>query len=455
MANVVVSGLFVAAAAALGHALQQGNGFYDPVALSWVLAAGAMVIVAIAAMSASQAEAGAYTWALSALLAAGIGWQIVALTRATPGMYLNPAASTNVFTSLILGQVAVMLLGLLVPKCRSWWFPAVLALHLAAGVWMLRASPSPAIDVVTVHRAAIAGLLRGRNPYSITFQNIYGPDSPFYNPQAVSGDQVLFGYPYPPLSLVLAVPAQLLAGDYRYLELASLVLAGAFIGYATRSTNAKLAAVLFLTTPRIFFVLEQGWTEPVAVLLLALTVWAGGRRPALASWASGLLLVSKQYLVLAAPIVLRMAWKNGRITPTFVVRSLIAGSVVTLPFLLWNPRAFVETVVLLQAREPFRLDSLSLLSWAARAGWGQGSFLWPLAAGAVATAFAMWRTPNTPAGAAASVSLSALAAFVFGSKAFCNYYFFVVGALCCTVAAFSGGAASSSTNRSAIPSGSR
>jgi hypothetical protein len=30
------------------------------------------------------------------------------------------------------------------------------------------------------------------------------------------------------------------------------------------------------------------------------------------------------------------------------------------------------------------------------------------------------------------------AMFVFGSKAFCNYYYFVIGAMCIAIAAFAG-----------------
>ena len=75
------------------------------------------------------------------------------------------------------------------------------------------------------------------------------------------------------------------------------------------------------------------------------------------------------------------------------------------------------------------------MSWAARAGWGQGSFLWAVGAGLVTLTLVMWRTPNNAAGFAGGLALSTFALFAMGSKAFCNYYFFVIGALCCTPAA--------------------
>ena len=71
-------------------------------------------------------------------------------------------------------------------------------MHFALGVWLLRASPSPRIDVVTVHREAFDALVSGRSPYAISFENIYGANSGFYNPSPLEGDRVMFGYPYPP-----------------------------------------------------------------------------------------------------------------------------------------------------------------------------------------------------------------------------------------------------------------
>jgi hypothetical protein len=311
----------------------------------------------------------------------------------------------------------------------------VLGIHVALGVWMIRASPNPWIDVVTVHRAAIHALLTHHDPYRITIQNIYGDLAPFfYNRAAIIGNYIALGYPYPPVSLLLAVPGQLLAGDYRYAELAAVAGGAAFIGFSGPDLPAKLAACVLLTTPRGLFVLEQGWTEPTAILLLAATIFFMRRSAIAASWTAGLLIVSKQYLGLAGPGFLRFC--VGRPMPwRLVLFAAFAASAATLPLALWHPNAFMNNVVWLQTREPFRIDSLSYLSWAARAGWGTGSIYWAVGAGLGALAIALVATPNTPAGFASTVALSSLVTFAFGSKAFCNYYFFVIGALCAGAAA--------------------
>jgi hypothetical protein len=368
-------------------------------------------------------------------MAAGIAWQVAALLTTSPGIYLTKGASIDLFRTGVIVEAALVGAGVAnIRSVRRSWFPALLAVQLLLGIWMIRASPSPRIDVVVVHRAAIGALLEGRDPYRITFDNIYGTGSGNYNPHDVVRDRVLFGYPYPPLSLLLAAPGQAWAGDYRYAELVALVIGAALIGYAQSAMTARLAASLLLTTPRVFFVLEQGWTEPIAVLMLALTVFCLIRKPPLAPWVGGLLLVTKQYLALAGPPLLRFATSRRGQSFRFVLSAAIVALVVTLPFALRHPHAFINVVVLLQTREPFRIDSLSYLAWAARAGWGAGSFAWSIAAASVALTVGLIRTPNTPAGFAASVALSALAMFAFGMKAFCNYYFFIVGALCCAIA---------------------
>jgi hypothetical protein len=424
---------FAASAVVLGHALQINYGFYDGRALGWLSLALALSVGGLAALR--QRLPVPEGRALRFLLAAGAAWQIVSLLNAPPGMYVDPGAKPAVFKGLVIVEgVCAALIAADFRRSRRAAFPALLVAHAVLGTWMLRASPSPHIDVVVVHKEALDALAHGGSPYLITFQNIYGAGTGFYSEAAQVGDRVMFGYPYPPVSLLLAAPGHFLAGDYRYAELAAWIGAAAFVGYVRSSNVAMLAAVLLLTQPRGLFVLEQGWTEPIALAMLAATVFAMARNPSLAPWAGGLLIVTKQYLALAAPLFARFALaKRG--APALLARAVLIGAVVTLPFFLWQPKAFLESVVLLQTREPFRIDSLSYLSWAARHGWGAGSFLWAVGAAVAAMLAGMALTPNSPGGFAAALAFSAFASFAFGSKAFCNYYFFVAGALCCAVAA--------------------
>ena len=272
-----VSAVCVAlSAVALGHTLQISNGFYSPEALAWLSVAFGLAVFGgcLSRLSAELSPSSAIV--VTVVLAVGLGWQLQQLFVSPPGFYIRPEANIGIFRAAILVQALCIASGLLgIRGLRRVWFPAVLACGLCLGVWMIRASPEPYIDVVVVHKEAIEAFLKDKDPYLISFDNIYEDvdAQKFYNPAALIGGRVAFAYPYPPPSLLLAVPGHVLLGDYRYAELFLLVAAAGLIGYARRGAVAKLAACLLLTTPRVWFVIEQGWTEPVAVFLLGLTVF--------------------------------------------------------------------------------------------------------------------------------------------------------------------------------------
>ena len=51
---------------------------------------------------------------------------------------------------------------------------ALLAIHFALGLWMIHTSPNPSIDVYVFQRDGINELFAGRNPYAMTYPDIYG-----------------------------------------------------------------------------------------------------------------------------------------------------------------------------------------------------------------------------------------------------------------------------------------
>src|SRR5207249_10538391 len=110
-------------------------------------------------------------------------------------------------------------------------------------------------------------------------------------------------------------------------------------------------------------------------------------------WLGGLLAVTKQYLIVAALPLVRQGAGSPASWRRFVRRAAGAAALAIVPFALWHPRAFLDAVVLLQLREPVRLDSLSYVSGAVRAGPTAGSPLWSIAAGAVPTVVLMRRSP--------------------------------------------------------------
>lgn len=439
---------FAVSAIALGRALQINNGFYSQDALWWLTVSFAACTLGLVIHRACPRMSRISIAVVSAILVAGIGWQLVQLFRARPGFYLSDNANLAIFRGGLVAQAVCIACGVTnIRPLRRFWFPALLAASVFIGVWMIKVTPDPYIDVVEVHKEAIEALIHHRDPYRISFANIYetAESRKFYNPEAVIGGRLAQGYPYPPPSLLLAVPGHVLFGDYRYSELALLVAAAALIGLAYGTMPAMLAASLLLTTPRLWFVIEEGWTEPVGIFLLALTVILMKRMPIAAGWVAGIFAMTKQYFGVLAIAMVRLIFIRQRQWPWIAFGVAFAAAAVTLPFALWHPNAFMRNVVWLQTREPFRIDSLSYLAWAALHGMGQGSFVWALGAGAIAAIIAAVSTRNTPEGFAATVSFTTFAFFAFGSKAFCNYYFFVIGALCCAIAAVPSAAATFTT----------
>ena len=427
----------VCSALGLGYALQLNNGFYHPAALVLLLIVIASSAFALAGWTRHISGGRISETTLVAVLAAGLAINLLILATMPIALYLadpSPSAHPAFRAGL---AVAFVLLALIVVDFRRAaraWFPALLATFAALGAWMIRASPDPQIDVIAAHRVALAALADGSSPYSGTFPNIYGGTG-FYLTEMVHEGRVLSGLPYPPLSLLMAVPGQALLGDIRFAELGALVLGALLVGYCSSSRVAMLAAALVLFTPRVFFVVEQGWTESFAVCWLGATVFALRQGGAGGPLALGLLSGVKQHLVIA--LALYPLGASGRSGKSILLAASIAG-LVTIPFVVWDPSGFFRSVIWLQFAEPFRQDSLSLLSYLSREGLPMTSVTSIVASlGALIASglFVWWRAPRTPAGFALALGFVLLVVFAFSKKAFCNYYFFVLAAMAASVAA--------------------
>ncbi|CAA9561810.1 MAG: hypothetical protein AVDCRST_MAG18-1147 [uncultured Thermomicrobiales bacterium] len=428
--------LLALAALALGYALQLSDGHYLPEALLWLALALALVIVAVAAPAFGR---GAFPPAvLTGLLGGGILGQLALFLQKPPGIYLAvdwPGEYAPFFGGL---AVAAALVGVGLwdrGPLRRVWFPALLLTHFLLGAWVLERSPVPDIDVFVFQQGGSAALLRGENPYGLTFPDIYG-DKPYYGPGLSDDGRVDFGFPYPPLSLFLALPGYLVAGDHRYAQLLAMVGAGALLAVARPGRIGALAAATLLFSPRAFFVIEQGWTEPFVILGLALTVACACRWPRALPLALGLLLASKQTMVFVPLVAFLLVGglAGWRAWWGLIWRAGVVALAVSLPLALGALRGFAYSVVLLQLYQPPRADALSYAAALARAGLPAPTWL-AFAAVVPALALTLRRGARTPAGFAAGVGLVYLAFFAVNKQAFCNYYFFALGALCCAVAA--------------------
>ncbi len=79
-----------------------------------------------------------------------------------------------------------------------------------------------------MQQASAEAMVHFRNPYTVSIEDVYRPDSPFYIPLSRNG-RTLYGLFYPPLIAILDVPSFLLTGDIRYGYLLALLLSSALI----------------------------------------------------------------------------------------------------------------------------------------------------------------------------------------------------------------------------------
>lgn len=349
-----------------------------------------------------------------------------------PGVQMQPGSPLWPY-GLHLGTLAALIAGAVlrpawaVRLCHPVGVTLLCALYLSAGLLLLRDSSMPHVDVFMLQQLGADDLLSGRNPYTQDYPNIYTPAETvmfFGRPLAR-----LTHYPYPPLTLLLTLPG-LLFGDVRIMMLLGQIGAGvALLVLARRASGSAPLSLgllgMWWLHPRGLMVLEQCWTEPLvaAPLFAALACMLAKPAPRLLGVALGLVLAAKQYCVLLVPLLLWTPFLPRR-RPLLV--GLGVAALITLPFFLWDPRGFVDDVLLFQLQQPFRLDALSLPVLVFRLTHlrapGALSLLGALLGGALA-----YRSRRALAGAhglALTAALCFLGFFLFAKQAFANYYYF-------------------------------
>ncbi|HSZ18983.1 MAG TPA: hypothetical protein VK770_04280 [Candidatus Acidoferrum sp.] len=311
----------------------------------------------------------------------------------------------------------------------------------------------PHIDVFLFQQSSAEALLHGGNPYTTHIQNIYsynsravfqnplryGPGTTAYGPGVVGDDGWLtYGFPYPPLSLLMVLPAYLLGGDCRFASVIAIGLSALLMAAARPGRWGALIGLLFIINPQGFFVIDMSWTEPLLVFTFSLVMFCACRWRKGLPWALGLFFATKQYTAVALPLLFLLTegpnpWKQWWKT---VAKAALVMAMIDLPFIAWNPREFLRAVVQLQFVQPFRTDSLSYLVWLYRhAGGYKAPILVPFLIVVPVIVLALRHCAHTPAGFAAAVTLTYVTFFAFNKQAFCNYYYFAIGAACWAVAA--------------------
>ncbi len=428
------------AAGALGYALQRRDGLFEEVAFIFL---GISLVCCLLLFVPIRLGAGRWVaigiWVLIALQF----WQMLAANK--PGSWHGPSAGRTyyIFLTVLASCAGAMTWASMAGYgglTRLVFFPLCLLTFLAMGLWWVHSVPHPFIDVWEAQRAGLEAFCAGKSPYNAPFPDIYNYP-PGYSPgTVVRNGMVELGFPYPPLSLLLEIPGHVVFGDFRYANVFYVTIAGAAIGYSRRGAISMLGAVLFLTTPRTLFMLEDGFTELQVSMLLAVMIFAACRGWRVTAVLLGLLIAGKQYLIIAAPCAVLMMprpW-NWRAVLRWVGMGILAGLVVSLPIILSDPKGFVRCTITPIMNAYFRYDALSYLAlYANRTGVTPGASIGFVLA-VVFIPLTIWRMPRSPAGFAMALAVVFMMFFAFSKGAFVNYYYLIIAAFCAGISAQDG-----------------
>lgn len=426
--------LAVGGAGLVAAGVARNWGTYDSLGLLLVCGAALAWSLALARRPAFDPGFGSRAACLVAWLVA-LGGVLIALVQ-PPGMYVTP--HTPALPLLLMYGVAAAAIGSFLGEALGGPPPPpgvararVALLFVAAlglGAWMIAASPEPRIDVWHVQQDGARLLLAGERVYGDMMRVL----------DTHTDGHVYRSYPYPPLNLLLTAPAHALAGDVRWASLAAVLAGAALIRVLAAARAARgspwpdLLAACVLLHPRGLFVIEQAWTEPLALpFLAAVPLLVASGRTTLAAVALGLLLAQKHYYVLLLPFGLLLPGLGAR--GAAIALGTVAATVA--PFALREPADTWHTLVAAFGDHPFRPDSLSLSGFLA----GHG-FRTPAWVGYVAAAALVWASVRLRARAGASLLAAALACaavFGLGRQAFANYYW-LIGATAIVAAALAG-----------------
>jgi hypothetical protein len=233
---------------------------------------------------------------------------------------------------------------------------------VAAGllrVSAILASPDPVVDVWVALRDAPRHLLEGRNPYTASYPDPYdterarsfGVDAPPHN--------AAFPF-YPPLPFLVALPFHAAGLDVRLANVAGDLLAGLVLFAAAwhhgRPRVGALVATVYLFLPRVPFLIEHAWYEPMLAALLGWGLLLAERGCRSGYLLLGLGLTGKQF---GLPMVFPVAWSQRRHWPALLA-GLALAALPVVPFLLWDPSAFLDVVLFRHLQRPAMLDSITV-----------------------------------------------------------------------------------------------
>lgn len=203
---------------------------------------------------------------------------------------------------------------------------------------------------------AVKFLLKGENPYSVTYEKTPVMDS--VNPviwerHGVKVNPIIHHFPYPPMAFVSALPflavSEAFIGwyDQRFLYLALFTATLLLIYKIPEEQSAKLSAIIAISL-NPFFVpgVKEGMNDILLLFWVALMLFFLQRgKTVSASLALSLACGSKQMAWVMAPFFFVYLYCGKRSLGKEAMAFIAAVIVVFLPFLVWDAHAFIEDIL--------------------------------------------------------------------------------------------------------------
>jgi len=286
----------------------------------------------------------------------------------------------------------------------------------AAGYDVIVASPMPRIDVWTVQQGGSDALWQGLNPFAAVHVGDTGPRSASDVP-----------FVYPPMQLYVSALAWRIAHDVRFAMLTSLLLAGWLLRILVIRSKKDVPAILedapalfVWCTPKLFFILEQSWVDPVQVMwCTALLTAASLKKPWLTAVVAGVVLAAKQTMLFFVGLVglgLRFNWKQWAVVGGVTLATYA-------PWLIWDFKAWKHANFDFVNALPVRPDALTYITWLKRKTGVDFPPVLAFPAAIAVAGFAAWKMRQSIARLAMAAVATYTIFFVINKWAFANYYF--------------------------------
>jgi uncharacterized membrane protein len=204
----------------------------------------------------------------------------------------------------------------------------------------------------------IAGryLLLGMNPYSTSYVKTDLAKWDYHDDAGGQNNPALYTNIYPPLLLMASAVEQRLLfrslgwSDIRFLYLGTYVLLISLALYKWKATEKFIQFLAFvLMNPFFISSLVTGTNDIVVyTFLVAAILCIENKKGVLAGITLGLAVGTKQTAWIALPFILYYIWKtvSPDVIKRFIISLLSTVCLIYVPFLLWNPSALINSILL-------------------------------------------------------------------------------------------------------------